>query len=306
MDVKDMPSKTFRIWVDDPAKFSSTRINGIHHNFHEHPLLQLDALAVAAKELAPTKQCRYITPGSKQDSAFHHTPSDPEGRGVDEVFRRIEEPGSWIALYNVETLPRYAQLLREVTDSARHLIDREQRGMFSVGGFVFISAPPSVTPFHIDRENNLWLQVHGQKVINVWDHRDRAVVAGKDVDHFVVHGGLENVKLKDGFRERSHEFTTRPGDGVYFPSTSPHMTRSDRDWVRPGDGVSVSIGVVFYTDVTRKAAYVHAWNLFLRKFGLDPTLPSISPMLDGIKRPLGRCAVWFKKTFGDYKPQVGF
>src|SRR6476659_4778764 len=136
MDANCEPNMKFRLWVDDPAKFSSTRISGIRHDFHKHPLLQLDALAVAAKELAPTKQCRYIQPGSKQDSAFHHTPADPDGRGVDEVFRRIEEPGSWIALYNVETLPRYAEMLKQITDCARQLIDREQPGMFKIGGFI--------------------------------------------------------------------------------------------------------------------------------------------------------------------------
>ena len=36
-------------------------------------------------------------------------------------------------------------------------------------------------------------------------------------------------------------------------------------WVKPGDGVSVSVGVVFYTDRTRRDANVHAFNHLLRQ-----------------------------------------
>jgi len=190
---------------------------------------------------------------------------DELGRPLDEVFRRIEEPGSWVALYNVETHPAYKTFLAEVTESFRPLVEHEQTGICNVGGFIFISAPPSVTPFHIDRENNFWLQIRGRKTLNVWDHTDRHVVAAADVDQFIVYGGLENVRLEDGFVERSHQFDVGPGDGVYFPCTSPHMTRTDPSWTRRGDGVSVSIGVVFYTDQTRVAAITRAFSTTLRE-----------------------------------------
>ena len=299
-------AERFRVWVDDAKAFSTHRIQAIHHNFHEHPLMQLPALAKLAKQLATTKQCRFISPGSEQATPFNHDPKDPEGRTIEEVFRRIEEPGSWVALYNIETNPVYREFLREVTASVRPLVDKQQPGMFNVGGFIFISAPPSVTPFHIDRENNFWLQVKGRKTINVWDHTDRQVVAAKTVDQFIVYASLEDVRLKDGFRERSHEFDVGPGDGVYFPCTSPHMTRSDPGWVSPGDGVSISIGVVFYTDVTRRSANVHAWNLFLRRLGLSPREPGQTAWLDKSKYPFGRALVWVKKAFRGYQPRVGF
>ena len=300
-----VPATTSKVWVDDAASFSTHRVQTIHHNFHQHPLMQLPELAKLAKELAVTKQSRFIMPGTEQGTPFHHDPTDPEGRAIEEVFRRIEEPGSWVALYNIETNPVYREFLNEVTASIKPLVDKQQPGMFNVGGFIFISAPPSVTPFHIDRENNFWLQVKGRKTINVWDHTDRQVVAAKTVDQFIVYAALEEVRLKDGFRERSHEFDVGPGDGVYFPSTSPHMTRSDPGWVRPGDGVSISIGVVFYTGVTRRSANAHAWNLFLRRLGLSPREPGQSAWLDKLKYPFGRTLVWVKKTFRDYQPRVG-
>ena len=305
VDRREAVSGGMRVEPAPGKPFSTHAISPLRHNFHEHPLMQVSELAALAKRLAKTQQCRFIIPGTTQKSMFDHTDKSPDGRGVDEVFNRIEETGSWIALYNVQTDPAYAGFLKEVTDSARPFIDKEQPGMFDVCGFIFISAPPSVTPFHIDRENNLWLQIRGRKIMNVWDHRDRHVVKGEHVDQFIVSGTLANVRLQDGYRERSQEFDVGPGDGVYFPSTSPHMTETDTSWVKPGDGVSISVGVVFYTPHTRFDANVHACNILLRKFGLEPEGPGRRPLIDKVKSLTGRAHVWIRKTFRGYKPSQG-
>jgi hypothetical protein len=296
----------YRAWAADPAHFSTSKVCALKHNFHEHPLMQLGELATLARELYKTNQCRFLKPGATQASEFQHDSASHDGRDIDEVFRRIEEPKSWVALYNVETHPRYRGFLAEVIASVRSLVDREQPGIFSVGGFIFISAPPSVTPFHMDRENNFWLQVAGRKTMNVWDPTDRVVVPAPVAEKFIISGSLHDVKLKDGFLERSHEFDVGPGDGVYFPSTSPHMTRSDAGWTKPGDGVSISIGVVFYTEVTRRHAHTHAGNVLLRKMGFSPTWPGQSALADAVKRPLGSGFVWARKVFRGTKPPVGF
>lgn len=179
---------------------------------------QLPELARLARELRLTEQCRFMAPGGTQATPFFHRSRHPEGRDIDEVFRRIEESGSWVALYHVETHPAYKKFLDEVTDCFRPLIEREQSGIFNVGGFIFISAPPSVTPFHIDRENNFWLQIRGRKSLSVWRHSDREAITAADVDRFIVYGSLDNVRLKEGDIGRSCEFDAGPGEGVYFPS----------------------------------------------------------------------------------------
>ena len=300
------PAGRFGISPRDPAAFSSHGMAPIVHDFHEHPLMALPALGALAHRLFPAGQCRFVKPGMTQDAAFVHRPKHPEGRDIDEVFRRMEERGSWIALYNVETDPLYRAFLAEVTAAFRPLVQREQSAILAVGGFVFISAPPSVTPFHIDRENNFWLQIRGRKEMSVWDPRDRAVVAAKDVDRFIVYGTLDDVRLGQGHLDRRRVFDVGPGEGVYFSSTSPHMTRSDPGWTRPGDGVSVSIGVVFYTEHTRRRARIHAWNLFLRQRGLDPREPGASPLVDGVKTLCGGALVRGKRTFRRWSPPAGF
>ncbi|MBK9135280.1 MAG: cupin [Betaproteobacteria bacterium] len=296
------------VWpVDGEPAFSTQRVQAIQHRLHEHPLMRLPALADLAQALYPTKQCRFLGPGARPDSAFQHGDADTAGRTIEEVFARIEEPGSWVALYNVQTHAAYRTLLDEVVGSMRPLVEAQEGRILQVGGFVFISAPPSVTPFHIDRENNFWLQIRGRKVMHVWDAHDERVVAAKAREDFVVYGGLDAVRFEPGFAERSHVFDVGPGEGVYFPSTSPHMTRSDRAWVRPGDGVAVSIGVVFYTEATRRAANVHAWNQLLRNhFGRTPQAPGLSPWLDRLKYPLGRAFIRLRHRMRGHKLQVGF
>jgi hypothetical protein len=268
--------------------------------------MQLPRLAELAEALHPTHQCRFIHPGTTDTSKFFHSDQPPVGKTIRDVFQGIEEPASWVAMYNVETDPAYRQFLHDVMSSVQQLVTREQPEIFKVAGFIFISAPPSVTPFHIDRENNFWLQIKGQKVMNVWDHADRDVVSDFDVEEFILTGGLENVRLAEDYRARAHEFRVGPGDGVYFPSTSPHMTRCDQDWVRPGDGVSISIGVVFYTNVTRRHANVHALNRLVRKLGRHPSEPGKSDLVDRLKYPLGRAAAWGLKRYRGYPAKEGF
>jgi len=295
----------YRVWPVDPASFTMSRMQAVRHNFDQHPLMQLGELARLAKRLFPHKQCRFILPGATYTSEFDHQDTDVAGRSIDEVFERIEEPRSWIALYNVETDPLYKGFLAEVAASVRPLVEREQPGMYQVGGFIFISAPPSVTPFHIDRENNFWLQVRGRKVMSVFDQTDRDLVSAEAREKFIIYG--ENTRVKsEAFLGRAREFPVGPGDGVYFPSTSPHMTRCDSGWERPGDGVSISIGVVFYTEVTRRHAYVHAFNEFLRHRGMTPREPGESHGLDRIKALGGRALIWVAREFKGFKPTVSF
>lgn len=289
-----------------PESFTTLRIGALRHTFHEHPLMQLPALEKLAHELSATRQCRFLAPGTTQDSRFAHGPAHPEGREISEVFRRIDEPGTWLALYNIETHPTYRGFLAEVIDCMRPIVEREQGKIFKETGFIFISAPPSLTPFHIDRENNFWLQIRGRKHLNVWDNTDRATVPARAVDAFIVMGTPARAELTPELVGRSHAYDVGPGDGVFFPSTSPHMTRTEDSWVRPGDGVSVSIGVNFYTERTRRSAYAHAANLLMRQVGLGARHPGESRALDTMKRPLGEALLLALKLVRGHKNRPGF
>lgn len=295
----------FAISPVDAAAFSAHRISPIRHNYHGHPLLELASLNALARNLALVDKCRFVRPDTAPDSGFSTAGASPDGRGIDEIFARMEEPGSWIALYNIENDPIYARFLQEVTAGVRGIVEAGQPGLYNAQGFIFISAPPSVTPFHIDRENNFWLQIRGRKVITLWDHEDRLAVPQLGVEEFIVEHNLRHVRLDDAVAARGTEYGVGPGDGLYFPSTTPHMTRSDRDWCTPGDGIAISIGVVFYTATTRRHARIHACNVLLRRAGLHPRHPGHSPW-DGVKAAMGGALVTAKKRLRGFVPPPGF
>jgi hypothetical protein len=299
------PDPSFGIEVPDAASFSLETTSRIRHNYHLHPLMQLPRLEALAESLLPLGQCRFIDPGITESTPFVLARKPRGRRTIEDVFRGIEEPGAWIALYNVETDPVYRRFLWDAMESAGRLVARKQH-VFEVRGFIFISAPPSVTPFHIDRENNFWLQVHGRKTLHLWDRGDREVVSGRDVEDFILFRTLDNVRLADEHGSRRAVFDCGPGDGVYFPSTTPHSTRSEAHWVKPGAGVAVSIGIVFYTDVTRRSAYVHAANHLLRRLGVNPRGPGQSSWLDRVKYPLGRLGVTLMRRRRERWPPPGF
>ncbi|WP_418117289.1 JmjC domain-containing protein [Variovorax sp. 350MFTsu5.1] len=278
---------TYRVWTDDPEGFSTQRITPMHHNFHEHPLFQVPELVKLGMELSKVDQCRFMDPKRTISSALSHEGRPPGGRSIDEFFERMEEPGSSCAFYNIEVVPRYQALLMSVVNSMRALVEREQPDIFRVNGFVFFSAPPSVTPFHIDRENNFWLQLHGHKILNVWDHRDRGIVPADAVEDFIVTQSLKKVRFSEAFMPLGLEFDARPGDAIYFPSTSPHMTRSEVGGTGAGDRLSISIGVTFYTAATREVARIHQVNRLMRKCGLSPSYPRESPVADAVKSAIG-------------------
>lgn len=297
--------KRYGIEIADEESFTTRKICGFRHNFNEHPLMQIDRLAKLAESLAPNGQCRFITPGFTQATPFDHKGESPDGRTVTEIFRTIEEPGSWVALYDVQTDPEYREFLHQVMASVNDVVSREEQ-VYDVRGFAFISAPPSVTPFHIDRENNFWLNIKGRKTMSVWDHTDHSIVKAEDVEDFIVFKSLERVRLKEEMRARSIDFDFGPGDGVYFPATTPHMTKSDIHWVKPGDGVAISIGIVFYSDVTRRNAYIYTAHRLLRRLGITPREPGVSKFGDAVKYRLGQLTVTALKHLRNFTPPSGF
>ena len=62
----------FRIEVVDEARFSLDKLGPIKHNYHLHPLMQMERLEQLAKTLVATDQCRFIARNTTVSSIFHH------------------------------------------------------------------------------------------------------------------------------------------------------------------------------------------------------------------------------------------
>lgn len=286
----------------NPDHFSSERICPIFHSYEHHPLLQIDSLKSLASRLYKTEQCRFVNPGMSLDSDFWHESNPTDGKDLHTFFENIAESGSWIALYNVEADPEYKKLVEDIVHSRRDLIEPEQGRILESQGFIFISAPPSITPFHIDRENNFWLQIKGTKEMTVFDRTDREVISEPAIEDFIVNRTQRRVVYSDEIAVKGNRFITKPGDGVYFPSTSPHMTRTTTDWVTDDENLSISIGVVFYTEKTLNDARIYQFNRLIRKLGLSPNPPGSSSIGDRVKSMLGHHWSLLRMKYKSYSP----
>ena len=289
----------------------TTRFAPFDHDFSAHPSMTLPALRALAHRLEPTGQCRHISPAATQASAFDHQPAATDGRDLDEVFDQINQPGAWLALYNVETDPEYAAFLEQVRTAFEPLIAQQQTGLKNLGGFIFISCAPSVTPFHIDRENNFWLQIQGSKTISVWPANDPDVIDHETAEKFILNRDLANVRLHDSIRPLQHDFDMTAGKGLYFPCLTPHMTRCEPVAHGQKPVPSISVGVVFYSDQTRHQARVLAFNRLLRRGGLNPRPPRITrsgefaPIRDRTKAVAGMATVRLMSRLRDYSAPPG-
>jgi hypothetical protein len=244
------------------------------HDLCGHPLLGLPALAELAAGL-PGDRVEYNS-GRLQPN------QDPDATpGVDlppeEVVRRIETCGAWMVLRNVEQMPAYRALLEDTLDRlARQLghTGRRATGMGDVEGFIFVASAGSVTPFHADYEENLFLHLAGPKTFHLFDNRDRSFVSDADLETFP--GKHRNLGYDDAFYARGEHHLMRPGDGLYVPYAWPH-------WVETGDGHAVSIAVTWKTRAVRRHNALLFMNAVLRRLGWPQTAPGRRPLWDAAK-----------------------
>jgi hypothetical protein len=245
----------------------------VDHRLAGHPAFTLERLAELAGRL-PKGSVEYNAGDLAPNQEYGKTPQT--GLSVEETVRRIRERSSWMVLKNVERDPQYRALLDRCLDQLQPFTERAQPGMKQREGFVFISSPGAVTPFHMDPEQNFLLQVTGEKRIHQWDRQDRVVISESDIERYFAFSPQRNLPYREQYEERARTFELTAGRGLYFPSMVPH-------WVKNGPEPSVSFSVTFRTRATTNAVAVYRVNELLRRYGLRPRPPGRSFLADRAK-----------------------
>lgn len=257
----------------DPQRFSQHFGHEplrVSHTLTEHELLTKDSLAELAEALP-------------EEAIEHNLGSvdavnpDLDAPKVDlppaEVVRSLEETRSWMVLKNIEQVPAYQRLLDEALDQVAPLVENHEGGMLKRMGFIFLSAPDSTTPAHIDPEHNFLLQVRGTKRMTLGEYPEGESRAER-VERF--HGNYRAGRNLSGLPTNSTDYDLGPGDGIYVPPHDPH-------WVKNGPETSISLSVTFYTPATQVAADANAINHRLRKLRISPTPVGEHPSTDRAK-----------------------
>jgi hypothetical protein len=180
-----------------------------------------------------------------------------------------------MVLKNVERDPDFAALLDACLKEVAATGHPAAQDMGHREAFVFLSSPGSITPFHIDPEQNFLLQIRGQKFITVFDADDRTLVPENELERF-YNGGHRNLAFRDEWQSRGTTYELWPGDGVHVPVTAPH-------WVRNGSEVSISFSITFQNAASESRAILYRVNGQLRERGWNPPSVGCSPWRDRLK-----------------------
>lgn len=245
----------------------------VRHQLHDHPLFALAALADLAEAL-PASHVEHSLgrQAVDQDPAAVARAEMPVG----EMVRTIAANGCWMVLKKVDDHPAYAALidacLAEIAPVVAPATGRYRRRE----AFVFLSSPGSVTPFHMDPEHNILLQIAGEKRLRVYPAGDLAIVP-QDVHEAFHRGGRHrNMRHRPAFDARAQDYPLLAGDAVYVPVKAPH-------WVQNGPGVSISFSITWRSGASDGEARLHRVNHRLRGLGLSPAAPGASPVADAAK-----------------------
>ncbi|MGL3821517.1 cupin-like domain-containing protein [Sphingopyxis sp. R3-92] len=233
----------------------------LRHELAHHPLLSLAALAEAAREL-PVQHVERRVADAVNGGDF--AMDAPDGGDVADVIPSIETSGNWIMLRFVEQLPRYRHLLEGLMAELDPAIAPLTGASRSLKGFIFISAPGTLTPFHFDAEYNILLQIAGDKDFVTYPPEPPFLSQGR---REAYHRAGENMlPWQDDFEALGTVHPLAPGDALYVPHASPH-------WVRAGAAPSISLSMTWQNDWSLAAGDALTVNPVLRRFGLRADIP---------------------------------
>ncbi len=238
----------------------------LRHALGDHPLLSIEALAQLGEKLPPTS-VEY----NKGDLPVGIDPAlvPANGMTISDTIRFVETSGSWAVLKNIEQHPEYAALLNDLLAELKPHIEAKTGRMLRPQGYIFVSSPDAVTPYHFDPEHNILLQLRGQKVMTQFPAGD--ALYAPDQTHEGYHtGGHRNLIWRDELADGGTEWLLSPGEALFVPVMAPHH-------VKNGPVVSISLSITWRSDWSFAEADARAFNGVLRRIGIRPKAPGRFP-----------------------------
>ncbi len=243
------------------------------HVLHLNPIFDLDNLATLTARLPPDSV--YSSVGTAEVGGGWNQGQDRR-RSVPDIVRSIADANALVMLKSVDRDPEFGPVFRQVvTELATQVGEQLIQDLDHGRATLLISSPHRVTAYHIDAEVNYLLQIRGQKMFYVFDGRDRTLLTHAELEAF--YGGDSNAaRYRDDRQDSATACAMVPGKGAHVPVNAPH-------WVRNGDSVSVSLSVNFDLRSNRRVSTVYRVNHRLRRAGLSPVAPGVSPWRDKLK-----------------------
>ncbi len=245
----------------------------LRHALHDLPLFALDALAALAERL-PAADVEH----SLGNLAIDQDPDAIErlAMPVGDIVRGLAGNGCWMVLKKVDQDAAYAELLDAILHEIDDIVRPRTGANMRREAFIFLSAPNSITPYHMDPEHNILFQITGTKTMRVFAADRFAIVPQVQEEAFHRGGIHRNMRFDPTFDAHAIDFAMAPGDAVHVPVKMPH-------WVHNGPVPSISFSVTWRSRASDDDARVNRVNHRLRALGLNPARPGDRPWGDAGK-----------------------
>jgi hypothetical protein len=245
-----------------------------HHFLDQHPAFELDALLTAAERLSASKHNKsHYESGEPDRNAWFG--ARPEGTTLVQALASIQSGKTWVILKRIHEDAVYAQVLAQIIPELSKVSGVEiAKVYYDPTMTIFVTSPGRITPYHMDGETNFLAQIHGQKLVYIYDGNDQSVLSQQEMEQYWT-GNLPKINYPESLPQGHWQYTLAPGNGVFNPACFPH-------WLQNGDGVSVSVSINFKRRANASIG-AHRTNRYLRKLGLKPKAPGESLPLDRAK-----------------------
>lgn len=243
----------------------------LKHNLVGNPLFTLSRLVDLAKNL-PRDHIEYnsgkVAVGVRPENVpkIDMAPAD--------VIRSIETANAWMVIKRVEVDPDYRAVLETFVREANIAAGRPENEFSEIEGFIFVSSAKATTPFHIDAEENILIQLHGDKFVRTFDNSDRSLVTEETME--ISPSKHRNKPYEDWYESKATLHHLKPGDALHMPYMIPH-------WVSTGASYSISMAMTWKTPEVLRLNKIRWINATLRRVGLPQRPPGAAPSLDAAK-----------------------
>lgn len=256
-------SETWRQLDEQPFAFQ--------HSLADHPLLSIERLARLSERAFDRDHYKRYFKGSDMK-----LPLATLKARFRESIEQIAENGKWVALHYIDEMdPEYGDLFDMLMADIEDITRRPVRSQMTWGSLsVFISAPGLTVPYHFDHETNFLMQVRGEKEVRLYP-RAFGTLTAPEIEDFYRHNPVAGI-YRDDLAHAGSAWKLEPGIGVHHPPLAPHR-------IRNGDNVSVSLSLYYSMPDMEERGHVYQVNYCMRKLGLNPRAPGISPLSDGMK-----------------------
>ena len=263
--------------MDFGVSFNQMKIARLRHQLAEHPLLSTESLAKLALRSDPDHVRFHDGERRIETDMSAMLRTDHTRLRLRKAIDNLHRADAFVQIINVRHDPAYRALVDEVLDQLLPHLPPRDRALLNRDAAAFLASPGSVTPFHLDHEQNLLCHVRGTKTFYVWDHRDRSVVTERALEQFYHEGTLRDTPYRPEIQPKAHAFELMPGDCIFMPMGSPHAAATGKE-------ITVTFSILFNTRTSFDMVETYRANRVMRRLGLSPAPVGDSWVRDSLKR----------------------